>query len=283
METFYADLAARAADFLPNLLVALLILAGSIYISGLVSRLLCKALNKKGADQEISRLICQVTRWVILVAGIISALQRFFDVTAFLAGLGILGFTIGFAMQNIMQNFVAGVILLIQQPFKIGDIIKVDVYDGTVQAINLRATELRTRKGLIVLIPNSDMLSNTITNYTRSIFRRIDLPVGIGYDSDPNTARQVILQAIHSIPEVLVDPVPSVIFSNFGDLSIDLTVYFWIDTGTIDYFDAIDRAFVIIKAALAEHAIEIPFPIRTLLMPSQSPPGAGQDSNLPPL
>jgi len=272
MQTFYDDLAVQAADFLPNLLVALLILAGSIYLSRLLSGLLCKALNKKGADQEITRLICQITRWAILAAGIISALQRFFDVTAFLAGLGILGFTIGFAMQNIMQNFVAGVILLVQQPFKIGDVIKIDIYDGTVQAINLRATEVRTRKGLIVLIPNSDVLSNTITNYTRSTIRRIDFPVGIGYDSDPNTARQVILQAIHSIPEVLDDPAPSIIFSNFGDSSIDLTAYFWVDTGKLDYFDAIDRAFVNIKAALKENAIEIPFPIRTLLMPSQLPP-----------
>jgi small-conductance mechanosensitive channel len=92
MQTFYADLAAKAADFLPNLLVALLILVGSLYLSRLLSGLLRKALNKKGTDLEITRLICQVTRWSILVVGIISALQRFFDVTAFLAGLGILCF-----------------------------------------------------------------------------------------------------------------------------------------------------------------------------------------------
>jgi small conductance mechanosensitive channel len=272
MQTFYADLATKAVDFLPNLLVALLILVGSLYLSRLLSGLLCKALNKKGTDQEITRLICQVTRWSILVVGIITALQRFFDVTAFLAGLGILGFTIGFAMQNIMQNFVAGVILLFQQPFKVGELINVDKFDGTVQAINLRTTELRTRAGLIVLIPNSDMLSNTITNYTRSKLRRIDLPVGIGYDSDPRKARQVVIQAIRSIPEVLDDPAPEVLFHNFGESSIDLTAYFWVDTDKINFFDATDRAFINIKAALEENAIEIPFPIRTLLMSSQPPP-----------
>ncbi len=272
MQTFYTDLAAKAADLLPNLLVALLIIVGSIYLSRLLSKLLGKALKKKGADHEITQLICQVTRWSILVAGIITALQRFFDVTAFLAGLGILGFTIGFALQDIMKNFVAGLILLIQQPFKVGNVIKVDAFDGTVQAINLRTTELRTRTGLIVLIPNSDMLSNTITNYTRSTLRRIDIPVGIGYDSDPRTARQVVIEAIRLIPEVLEDPTPAVIFHNFGESSIDLTAYFWVDTGSIDYYDATDLAFINIKAALEEHAIEIPFPIRTLLMSSQVPP-----------
>lgn len=270
MQTFYADLASKAVDILPNLLVALLILVGSIYLSRLLSSLLYKALNKKEVGQDVTRLISQVTRWTILVAGIISALQRFFDVTAFLAGLGILGFTVGFAMQDIMKNFVAGLILLIQQPFKVGDVIKGDVHEGTVQAINLRTTELRTRKGLIVLIPNSDMLSNTITNYTLSSIRRIDIPVGIGYESDPNTARQVILQAIRSIPDVLEDPAPSIIFSNFGESSIDLTAYFWVNTLKIDYFEAFDRAFVDIKAALDQHGINIPFPIRTILMPSRS-------------
>jgi len=272
MQTFYTDLAAKAADFLPNLLVAILILVGSIYLSRLLSGLLCKALNKKGADREITRLICQITRWSILVVGIISALQRFFDVTAFLAGLGILGFTIGFAMQNIMENFVAGVILLIQQPFKVGDMINVDKFDGTVQTINLRTTELRTRRGLIVLIPNSDMLSNTIINFTRSTFRRIDLPVGIGYDSDLRIVREVILQAIRQIPGMLEDPVPSVFFHTFGESSIDLTAYFWVDTGTTNYFDATDLALNHIKIALKENGIDIPFPIRTLLMPSQLPP-----------
>jgi small conductance mechanosensitive channel len=269
MQIFYQDLLAKVAEFLPNLFVALLILVGSIYLSRLLSKLLWKALENRGADQDISRLICDLTRWIILVAGIISALQRFFDVTAFLAGLGILGFTVGFAMQDIMKNFVAGMILLIQQPFKVGDTIKVDEYDGVVQAINLRTTEVCTRKGLIVLIPNSDMLSNTITNYTRSNLRRIDIPVGVGYDSNPQITRQVILQAIQAIPEALLDPSPSVIFNNLGESSVDLTAYFWIDTNTISYFDALDRAFVNIKAALDEHGIEIPFPTRTILLPSK--------------
>jgi small conductance mechanosensitive channel len=271
MQTFYADLAVNAADFLPNLLVSLLILVGSFYLSRLLVGLLRRAFDKKGVDQELTRVICQVATWIILVAGIISALQRFFDVTAFLAGLGILGFTVGFALQDIMKNFVAGVILLIQQPFKVGDMINVDKFDGIVQTINLRTTELRTRKGLIVLIPNSDMLSNTITNYTRSSLRRIDMPVGVAYNSDPNTTRQVILQAIRSIPTVLDDPAPAVLFHTFGESSIDLKVYFWIDTATIDYFEATDLAFTQIKAALDAHSIEIPFPIRTILTSTQLP------------
>ena len=122
---------------LPNVATAILIFVASLYLARLLSNLLKKVLIKREADREVTMLLAQLTRWSIIAIGIITALQRFFDVTAFLAGLGILGFTIGFAMQEIMQNFVAGVILLIQQPFEVEDVIETDQFIGTILAINL--------------------------------------------------------------------------------------------------------------------------------------------------
>ena len=255
---------------LPNILTAILIVVASIYLAKLLSNLLKRVLKRRGADLEVTLLLGTFVRWSIIVAGSITALQRFFDVTAFLAGLGILGFTIGFALQNIMQNFVSGVILLIEQPFDVGDAVELNGYGGTVLTISLRTTEMRTFDGLIIMIPNADVLSNAITNYTRADRRRIELPVGVSYGSDPAIARQTVLESIENVPGFLGDPEPVVVFHTFGGSSVDMTAYFWIDTSKTNPLAAKDAALEFIKAALDKKGIEIPFPITTVYMQSES-------------
>jgi len=255
---------------LPKAFTALLILVLSIYLAGLLSKLLKRVLKRRGADHEVTLLLGTIMRWSIIVAGVITALQQFFNVTAFLAGLGILGFTIGFALQNIMQNFVSGVILLIEQPFDVGDAVELNGYGGTVLTIRLRTTEMRTFDGLIVMIPNADVLSNTITNYTRADRRRIELPVGVAYGSDPAVARQIVLEAIQNVPGYLGDPESMVVFHTFGGSSVDMSAYFWIDTSKTNPFAAKDAALELIKSALEKKGIEIPFPITTVYMQSGS-------------
>jgi len=255
---------------LPNILTAILIVVASIYLAKFLSNLLKRVLKRREADLEVTLLLATFVRWSIIVAGSITALQRFFDVTAFLAGLGILGFTIGFALQNIMQNFVSGVILLIEQPFDVGDAVELNGYGGTVLTISLRTTEMRTFDGLIIMIPNADVLSNAITNYTRADRRRIELPVGVSYGSDPAIARQTVLESIKNVPGFLGDPEPVVVFHTFGGSSVDMTAYFWIDTSKTNPLAAKDAALEFIKAALDKKGIEIPFPITTVYMQSES-------------
>jgi small conductance mechanosensitive channel len=270
MPEYFSQLGDKIVAQLPNVFTALLIFVLSLYLARLLSNLLKRVLKRREADREITLLLATIARWSIIVAGIITALQRFFDVTAFLAGLGILGFTIGFALQNIMQNFVSGVILLIEQPFDVGDAVELNGYGGTVLTISLRTTEMRTFDGLIVMIPNADVLSNTITNYTRADRRRIELPVGVSYGSDPAIARQIVLDAIQNVPGYLSDPESMVVFHTFGGSSVDMTAYFWIDTSKTNPFAAKDTALELIKAALENKGIEIPFPITTVYMQSES-------------
>ena len=255
---------------LPNIATALLIFIVSFYLAGVLSKLLKRVLKKRNTDHEVTLLLAQLTRWSIIIIGTITALQRFFDVTAFLAGLGILGFTVGFALQDIMQNFVAGIILLIQQPFEVGDVIETDQFLGTILTINIRTTEMKTIDGRIVIIPNASILANPITNYTRAEFRRVELPVGVAYDSDPAIARQAVLEAIKNVPGYVGDPAPMVIFHTFGGSSIDMSAYFWIDMSKTNPFAAKDAAFEFVKAALEKKGIEIPFPITTVYMQSGS-------------
>jgi small conductance mechanosensitive channel len=209
-------------------------------------------------------LISQVARWGIIILGSITALQRFFDVTAFLAGLGILGFSVGFALQNIMQNFAAGVILLIQQPFNVGDAVEVSDYSGSVLAINLRATEIRTWDGRIVILPNAEILSKAIINFTRAERRRIDIALGISYEADPGLTRSTILRALEEIEGVLSEPAPLIVFQAYSESSFDLTVFFWIEVAKSDLFMVKNEALTRIKAALEQAGVEMPYPTQVV-------------------
>jgi len=266
MQEYFNNLLSKVVAELPNIGTALLIFVLSLYLAGVLSKLLKKVLNNRNADHEVTLLLAQLTRWTIIIIGTITALQRFFDVTAFLAGLGILGFTVGFALQDIMQNFVSGIILLVQQPFEVGDVIETDQYLGTILTINIRTTEMKTIDGRIVIIPNATILANPITNYTRAEIRRVELAVGVSYDADPVVARQAVLAAIQNVPGLVSDPPPVVAFHTFGGSSIDMSAYFWVDLAKTDPLVAKDVAFELVKAALDKKGIEIPFPTTTVLI-----------------
>lgn len=248
----------------PNLVTAAVIFLASLYLAGLVSRLLCRVLEKREAAPGVTHLLAQIVRWTIIVFGVITALQRFFDVTAFLAGLGILGFTVGFALQNIMQNFAAGIILLFQQPFKVGEVVNVAGFDGTIMQMDLRTTEMKTLDGRIVTLPNGNILAGAIVNYTRAQRRLIELPVGVSYDSDLAAIRKVMLESIRDVPGFVSEPEPVVAFHTFAGFSIDMTAYFWVDTAETNPVLAKDAAFGLVKAAFEKNGIEIPSPITTV-------------------
>jgi small conductance mechanosensitive channel len=249
-----------------NIAIALALFIGSIILARFLRRLLDRVLTARGVDHEISVLLGQLLYWSILIFGIITALQRFFDVSAFLAGLGILGFTIGFALQEIMQNFVAGMILLVQQPFDIGNLVSISSYTGTVSAINMRTTEVKTLDGRLIIIPNAQVLSNPIENYSRADLLRVDLPIGVGYETDLDMAKATIIEALPNIKGYLSDPPPSIIYHSFGESSIDMDIRFWINTEENNLFDARDEAVIVTKRALDAKGVNIPFPIRTVQM-----------------
>jgi len=271
MHEYVSSLTTALLNALPSVLISLVIFAASYYAGVLLSRFLKTVLDKRNADPGVSHLLSQIVKWAVISFGVIAALQRFFDVTAFLAGLGILGFAIGFALQNIMQNFVSGVILLVQQPFKAGDFVNAAGFDGTVLAIDLRTTEMKTLDGRIAFLPNADVLSQPIINYTRANLRRVELPVGVAYDSDPETVRTTVLHEIQKVDGYVDSPTPLVLFHTFGASSIDFTVYFWVDTAQSNIFLAKDTALTFIKKAFEKKNIEIPFPIQTLRHVDEKP------------
>lgn len=249
---------------IPKLLGALLIFVVSLYIARLISNLLRRVLNKRKAPAGVTHILAQLTLWTIIIAGTITAIQRFFDVTAFLAGLGILGFTVGFALQDVMKNFASGIILLLQQPFHVGESIGVKGFDGTVLAIDLRATELRATDGRVVILPNAEVLANPIINYSRANQRRVDLSLNLPHACEPDTVRRILLDAITTVPGFLRDPEPVIVFNSLTDSAMELNANFWVDVTKNDPVHAKDVALLKVKSAFSDEGIEIPHPIQAV-------------------
>ncbi len=272
MQEYFSSFLENFANSVPSIFSALLILIISYYGGVLLSRLLRGVLERQNADAGVTHLLTKTLQWTIIILGFITALQKFFNVTAFLTGLGIVGFTVGFALQNIMQNFVSGVILLVQRPFRVGDAVGIAGYDGTVLKIGLRTTEIKALDGRIIFLPNAEVLSQPIINYSRASARRVELSIRAAYDSNPHLIRSVILNELRHIKGYLDTPAPQVVFHTFGDSSIDLTVFFWEDTSAASPLAAKDEALTRIKAAFEKNKIKIPYPTQVQLQEMPAAP-----------
>jgi small conductance mechanosensitive channel len=259
MQEYFSVLAEQIVASIPNIFTALIIFLVSLYVAKWLSNLVKRVLLSRNTASGVTHLLADILRWTILIFGVITALQRFFNVTAFLAGLGILGFTIGFALQSITQNFVSGIILLIQQPFTVGDEISVIGFEGLVLQINLRTTEMQTLDGRIVILPNAEVLAHAIVNYTRAHRRRVDLPMAVSGAKDPEKIRAALLDAMKDVPGYVAAPAPVVAFTNFGiSSSIELLASFWVDSYVTTVPFAKDAALLNVKDTFAARKLSVP-------------------------
>jgi len=265
-QTYFEYLIGQAIDFLPKLFFGIVIFLVAWFLGNWGFKGVKRILEQRKTDPEVALLLARITRWAIIIFGLVVGLQQVdFNLSGFVAGLGIIGFTIGFAFQDIAKNFMAGILLLLQQPFDIGDQIEVVGYTGTVTNIEIRSTAVRTLDGKHVIIPNAEVYTGVITNFTRSPRRRLQLDVGVAYNSDLEHVTAVIREAVSEIEGVVQDaPAPKVVFNTFGDSSINFSLYYWIDVATLGAFDAQDRVLKAVKVALEQKRIGIPFPTRTI-------------------
>jgi small conductance mechanosensitive channel len=254
---------------LPNLLVAVLALLGFWLAARLARSLVHRILRRVSHSEQVNRLLCGTVYLVFLFAGVFVALgilglQK--TVASLLAGAGIIGLALGLAFQDIASNFMAGIYLSIQHPFRVGHLIETKDYFGIVQRVHLRWTELRTQQGQVVLIPNKLVFENPMTNYSTTGRRRIDLEVGVSYGDDLEKVRRVAIRAVEQVSARKPDTEVELFFEEFAESSIDFVVRFWIDftVKQADYLRARSEAIERLKRAFDENGITIPFPIRTL-------------------
>ena len=244
-------------QFLPRLITSLVVFLVTLYLSAVAARAVSRALKLRKTDQELSLLLVRSAKLAIVITGTIIALQQVgFDLTAFVAGLGIIGFTLGFALQDVSKNLIAGVLLLLQQPFDIGDTVEVGGFAGIITNINLRATEMQTFDGILVMIPNTTVYSKPVKNFNRVERRCLELPISIAYGSGVQTAEQTVKKALRSVPGVIAeDPSPRVVFQNFGEKSIEFIAYYWIKVNAAGEWVTADQPAQTVQSALERAGI----------------------------
>ena len=176
---------------------------------------------------------------------------------------GALGVGLGFGLQNIVNNFVSGLILQFERPIRVGDVLEVGTLSGEVRRIGIRASTMRTFQGAEVIIPNSTFISGQVVNWTLSEpVRRVEVPVPVAYGTDPERVIKMLLEIAVSHSEVLRRPEPVAVFKGFGESSLDFLLMFWADQDT--HFRLRSDISIRINVALREEGIEIPFPQREI-------------------
>jgi small-conductance mechanosensitive channel len=211
-------------------LIPIVVIVGIVFTRRAVS-LISTRLIKKGVQPDLVHLVKRILYVIAILMLAITTLE-FLDVpiTAFAFLSGAIAIGVGFGAQNIINNFISGWILMWERPIKIGDFLEVDNAKGRVEAINTRSTRIRRVDGVHLLVPNSKLLENTVTNWTLIDRRaRTSVRVGVAYGSDCNLVRDLIAQAVQEEDAVLNEPEPTVVFDDFGDNSLAFEVYFWIN------------------------------------------------------
>lgn len=260
---------------LPNLVLAAIVFAtfffGARWFKFLVKRLTRRYRNAWNLGLVLGRL----AQGIIILIGLFVALS--IVIPTFKAGdlvqlLGISGVAIGFAFRDILQNFLAGILILLTEPFQINDQIAFKGFEGTVEDIQTRATTIKTYDGRRIVIPNSELFTNSVTVNTAFDNRRLEYDIGIGYGDDVEEAKRLMLEAISSVDEVLKDPAPDVLVMELAESSVNIRVRWWIDPPRrLDELYSRDKVLSAIKQKLyVENGIDLPYPTRQILFHDQT-------------
>lgn len=245
------------------------ILAGGVFLAAIAlaifaRRVVERLINRTGPP-PIARLGGRLAAFLIVVLGFFYALTSV-DVAVgpLLGGLGIVGIALAFSLQEILGNFAAGVLLQTRRPIQVGDQIVTNGLEGEVADVNFRSVELHTFDGETIYVPNSMVLQNPITNWTKTPRRRTTLAIGVAYDSDLAEVQRLLVEAVGSCEGVLDDPAPEALVYEFSESSINLALRVWHGATIAEMWGARDAAAQAVKAALDEHGFTMPFPQRTL-------------------
>ena len=248
-----ADAVRAAAVFLLALVLAVVL-----------RRALVRHVDREGS-RHVGRLLGRFLSLVVVALGAVYALDLVgVRIGPLLGALGVGGIALAFAAQDILQNLVAGVLLQVRRPFRIGDQIGSGDYEGVVDDINLRTVELTTYDGLTVYLPNAEVLKNPIVNYTRTPHSRTELTVGVAYDTDLEQAREVLMAACRAADGVQERPAPEAWVHRFGESSVDIAVRYWHAADIASRWRVRSAVAVSVKQGLDAAGMTIPFPQRTL-------------------
>jgi len=282
-----ARLRDRAIDFVPSFGAALVVLAVGFLLYRLTAGILHGLLRRTHADSAVQDIVLRLVKFLIFAFALVMAAgQLGFQIGSVLAGLGIVGLTVGLAAQDSLANLVAGITILWDRPFHIGDNVTIAGTYGQVRQIGLRTTRLLTVDQVDAILPNKTVINEKILNHTRSPHLRVNVPVGIGYGEDIGAVRQTLLAAISGHPQLTEDPAPKVVVKALGDSAVQLELRAWLRDPHKErevFCDLLE----LVKVTLDQAGVEMPFPQQTLHLDagflerlagrSQSPPASSPE------
>lgn len=261
------DLVVAVLGFIPRFVVALLFLVFFWMLYRAARRVVIGSMSRAAVDPSIRDMLNHLLKWAIMGFGLVVAGNQIgVQIAALLTAAGIIGLAVGFAAQETLANFIAGIVIFWDKPFKVGDWLEMgDGTYGQVQRVTFRSTRILDLNGQMIIYPNTHMLSNRVANHTTYPLTRVSVPIGIAYKEDIENARRVMLSTTHDDERVQKDPPAEVVVSGCGASSVDLLLRFWIDDASLDkvtVFEYIEKC----KYALDAANIQIPYPHMQVLV-----------------
>ena len=250
----------KGLDFALNLVFALVILLVGWLAIKLIAFTVRKALMRgKAKGRLLADFICSVVTkacWAVLIVMVLGRLGV--NVTPLIAGLGVTGFILGFAFQESLGNLASGMMIALNEPFKVGDFVDAAGLSGTILEVNMMATVMKTADNKRIVLPNKSVWGGPIVNYNALGLRRVDLQVGIDYGEDPERAVEIIRETVARIPGVLAEPAPAVAVASLNDSAVQINVRPWVKSS--DYWAVASATLTAVKMELGKAGVKIPFP-----------------------
>jgi potassium efflux system protein len=260
-------------------LLGMVLLGVVIAASAITNLLRSRFLRMTGISMAAQEAIAILSKYTMMLLGLVIVLQLWgIDLSSIALIASGLGIGIGLGLQNIVKDFVSGLVMVFERPVQVGDFVDFGDLKGTITRIGSRGTEIRTLDHVSIIVPNSRFLENEISNWSHgNPVSRIRLPVGVSYSSDPQKVQEALLEACRHNQQILKAPAPLVLFTGFGDSALEFELAVWISQPSRQVLIRSDLYFAI-EASLRRHSIEIPFPQRDLHIRSGSLPlEASQD------
>jgi len=260
------DLVVALVGFIPRIIVALMFLLIFWVIYRAIRRVLVGSMAKAHIDPSIRDMLGHLVKWSVMGFGVVIACNQIgVQIAALLTGVSIIGLAIGFAAQETLANFIAGVVIFWDKPFRVGDWVEIDGVFGQVQRVTFRSTRILDLDGDAIVFPNTYMLSHKLANHSSHHLTRVNVGIGIAYKDSIQAAREVLLGLVKADNRIVTDPAPSVVVDECASSSVNLKLRFWIAEESLSIklrYEYLEKA----KEALDRAGISIPFPHMQMLV-----------------
>ncbi len=259
---------------LPRIILGVIVFFIFFFLGKIVRSLVRKFAERNKQHYNLGLVLGRLAQGVMFFLGLLIALV--IAIPSFKAGqlvnvLGLSSVAFGFAFRDILQNFLAGILILLSEPFRIGDQIKINDFEGTVKEIQTRATFIDTYDGRTVVIPNSNLFTNSVTVNTANDKRRLQYDVGIGYGDSIAEAKKILLRVMNDIPDVLKDPAPDALVVDLAGSSVNIRIRYWVaPPRQADVLHTQDAVLEKVKDAILAAGIDLPFPTQQILWHDQT-------------